>query len=639
MIEATLHDGSSEWPKEEALGELIEFLFASIPIAFALLDREMRYVAFNKRWASEYKLPEGDIIGRSHYEIFPNLGSEWRALHARALAGETLSRDMDRFERPDGSVDWIRWSMAPRRNKRGKIVGLVLVSEVITLRLVEKLRGRILDEELSYFVNLSDGFALFLLDDEGKVTIWNRGAELLFGWKAGEVVGTHFDFMFRDEDRKEGAPAQLLETVRDGGKFRERSVRRKQDGSTFTAEITVVRIAEERDLPRGFGQYVRELTNEEIDREAAQAGEELLKSILETMPEGMIVIDEHGTILYFGKSAEEMFGYASDEVVGRSLTMLMPQAENHSPHPDAGSDPPLGQAERPLAINRRGIGIRKDGSRFNHQLRMSQAFGGGRRMFTGFLVDLTEREKAEAKLRELQADLTHIARISEMGTLAAAIAHELNQPLMAIGNIVQTSAELLKSGDRRVMPKVADALEQAGNEAMRAGEIIKRLRSFVSRGELERTVEDPGIITQEACQLAAADAKYRQINCSVEIGKGLHKVLVDKVEIQQVILNLVRNAIQAIDRKGKVRVSVTAEGPAIRFAVADNGPGVPQEQQARLFEPFSTTKSDGMGMGLAICRTIVEAHGGRLWYEPGDGCGAVFQFTLPMLETENAYAD
>ena len=255
-------------------------------------------------------------------------------------------------------------------------------------------------------------------------------------------------------------------------------------------------------------------------------------------------------------------------------------------------------------------------------------------MFTGFLHDLTETEQAEAHLEDLQRDLAHIARVSEMGTLATAIAHELNQPLMAVGNIVQTSAELIKGGSKEALERASLALEEAGREALRAGAIVKRLRSFVSRGELDKTFEHPGELAREAVALAATGAKYRDVACSVREAEGLESILVDRIQIQQVIVNLVRNAIDAIGSGGAVEVAFIPEGRSVRFSISDNGPGVPEARIARLFEIFSTTKSDGMGLGLAICRNIVEAHGGNLWHENGPAGGAIFHFILPKSGVE-----
>jgi Signal transduction histidine kinase len=211
---------------------------------------------------------------------------------------------------------------------------------------------------------------------------------------------------------------------------------------------------------------------------------------------------------------------------------------------------------------------------------------------------------------------------------------------MAVANIVQTAADILKKGDPASRAVLAEALEDAGRETLRAGDILRRLRVFLSRGELEKTLEEPCKLAEDAIYFEAAGARYRNIACAVECTTpGMPPILVDRVQIQQVILNLVKNAIQAVDADGRVVVRVATQPDQVRFTVIDTGPGISPDQVKRLFEPFNTTKSEGMGLGLPICRSIIEAHGGTIWYEPAPGGGAAFVFTLPQYAEENDDAE
>ncbi|MCL6251226.1 PAS domain S-box protein [Altererythrobacter sp. KTW20L] len=608
--------------------ELLWSLLDQVPAAIALFDREMHYIACSRRWMSDYRLGEDNLVGRSHYDIFPELDEEAKALHRRALEGESLSKDLDRLERIDGSVDWVRWSMVPWHDKAGEVQGLLFVTEVLTSDLERRMTSLIIEEELSLFIDIAENFALCMLDDDGKVTIWNSGAERLFGWSDAEVLGQPFDFMIDNAERVHGLPAMQLEIARRNGFYRGRSWKARKDGSRFFADVTITRLVRDGQLPGGFGKIVRDMTKEDTQTRSLEASTVLLRSILETVPDAMIVIDECGIILSFSSTAEAMFGYSRNEVIGRNVSMLMPSPDREQHNAYLARYLQSGVA-RIMGGNRRVLGLRKDGTVFPHTLRIGEAYGGGRRMFTGFLHDLSETEKAEAHLEDLQRELAHFARINEMGTLATAIAHELNQPLMAVGNIVQTSAELIKEGSREALERASLALEEAGREALRAGAIVKRLRIFVSRGELDRTFEHPGDLAREAVALAATGAKYRNVMCFVSQAEALENILVDRIQIQQVIVNLVRNAIDAIGSGGAVEVAVIQQEKSVRFSIIDNGPGVPETRIARLFDPFSTTKSDGMGLGLAICRNIVEAHGGKLWHENGSAGGATFHFILP----------
>ena len=296
-------------------------------------------------------------------------------------------------------------------------------------------------------------------------------------------------------------------------------------------------------------------------------------------------------------------------------------------------------ATRVMGTKRRLIGRRKDGTEFPHDLQIAEAFGGGQRMIAGFMRDLSATEAAAAQLEELQRELAHISRVYEMGTLASTIAHELNQPLMAVTNIVQTAADILKKGDPASRPVLAEALAEAGREALRAGDILRRLRGFLSRGDMEKTREDPCKLAEDAIYFEAARARYRNIVCEIDCTPGMAPILVDRVQIQQVILNLVKNAIQSVEADGTITVRIIPEHDEMRFVVSDTGPGVPPDRVGRLFEPFSTTKTEGMGLGLPICRSIIEAHGGKIWYEPAAEGGAAFIFTVPQFREERTNVD
>ena len=240
-----------------------------------------------------------------------------------------------------------------------------------------------------------------------------------------------------------------------------------------------------------------------------------------------------------------------------------------------------------------------------------------------------ERREREERMKQMQSELIHVSRVNEMGLMVWTLAHELTQPLSAVTNYIRAGQMLAEGGEAA---KLRTALERAGQQTARAGQIIQRLRAFVKKGETERRIEDIRATIEEARTLALADAGHRDTAVEISIAPGLPSALIDKVQIQQVLLNLIRNAIEAMaesPRRQIVISGIPAEGDMIEVRVADTGPGLAPLVREKLFQPFTSTKAHGMGVGLSICRSIVEAHGGRLWATDNPGGGTLFCLTVP----------
>ncbi len=373
--------------------------------------------------------------------------------------------------------------------------------------------------------------------------------------------------------------------------------------------------------------------------EAAEARTAHVESILDSIPEAMIVIDERGSMQSFSAAAERLFGYAAADVVGKNVKMLMP-APYQRDH-DGYLNRYLHTGERRIiGIGRIVVGQRSDGSTFPMELAVGEMHVRNQRFFTGFIRDLTERQQTEARLQELQSELVHMSRLTAMGEMASALAHELNQPLSAIANYMKGSRRLLENSTEERAAMLRDAMDKAGDQALRAGQIIRRLRDFVARGETERRVEDVKKLIEEASALALVGAKDKGVRVRFDFDPKSDYVLADKVQIQQVLLNLMRNAIESMEDVERRELVVSTTSPRndnlIEISVADTGAGISPEISAQLFQPFVTTKRQGMGVGLSISRTIVEAHGGSIAPRPNPGGGTVFSFTLPAVSKEEA---
>jgi two-component system sensor kinase FixL len=365
-----------------------------------------------------------------------------------------------------------------------------------------------------------------------------------------------------------------------------------------------------------------------------------LRSILDTVPDALIVIDEQGVMQSFSAAAERQFGWTAEEAIGQNVRMLMPQPYRGAHDGYLERYKATGE-RRIIGIGRIVVGERKDGSTFPMELAVGELRSRGGRFFTGFVRDLTERQDTQARLQEVQAELMHISRLTALGEMASTLAHELNQPLAAIANYLQGGRRLLERTPPDTV-RAAEAMEKAAGQALRAGQIIRSLRDFVARGESEREIESLSKLVEEASALALIGAREYGVRVSYRFDPAVDPVLVDKVQVQQVVVNLIRNAVDAMTtsphRELTIITDVADDVGLARVSVADTGPGLSPEIADRLFEPFVTSKSQGMGVGLSISRTIVEAHGGRIWAETNVNGGATFRFTLRRVsdhETEH----
>ncbi len=384
-------------------------------------------------------------------------------------------------------------------------------------------------------------------------------------------------------------------------------------------------------LSVGFGMAIGGGWFHAARRRAASINDHL-RSILDTVPDGVVVIDRAGIMTSFSPAAERMFGWTAKEVVGRNVEMLMPEPYR-SAHDGYIQRYHRTGDKRIIGAGRVVVGARKDGTTFPMELAVGETKGPVP-SYTGFVRDLTETQETETRLQELQNELVHVSRLTAMGEMASTLAHELNQPLSAIANLLTGSRRLMDRGREADQVKIRDAIDRAAAQALRAGEVIHRMRDFVRRGASERAVESLSKLIEEASALALIGEKERQVDVRLNLAPQADAVYADRVQVQQVLLNLIRNGIDAMQseepRKRGLLIStaLTDEGWS-RVTVADKGPGIADEILERLFQPFMTTKPQGMGVGLSISRSIIEAHGGRIWAEANPGGGAVFHFTLP----------
>jgi two-component system sensor kinase FixL len=351
----------------------------------------------------------------------------------------------------------------------------------------------------------------------------------------------------------------------------------------------------------------------------------------------MVVIDTDGKMLSFNGSAVRQFGYSVEEVLGRNVSMLMPSPyrEQH----DGYMDRYLATGEkRIIGVDRVVVGRRKDGSTFPMKLAVGETRRGNRIFFTGFIRDLTEREQSAAMLDQARSELARLARLNELGEMASTLAHELNQPLSAIANYVQGSRRMLDRIEGEVPPTLRSALDETAKQALRAGDIIRHLREFVTRGDTDKEPEDINQLVEQAGTLALVGSQERGVKSVFDFSAEGGMVLADRVQIQQVLINLMRNAMEAMRDSERKELTIRTrpiEGGRMQVEVADTGPGISEEIAPQLFQPFVTSKAHGMGIGLSISRRIIESHGGELTVSRNTAGGATFVFSLPLLPEES----
>jgi two-component system sensor kinase FixL len=330
-----------------------------------------------------------------------------------------------------------------------------------------------------------------------------------------------------------------------------------------------------------------------------------------------------------------MFGFTENEVLGQNVRFLMPSPdrEQHDEHLSRYKSTGL---RRIIGIGRIATAQRRDGSIFPIELRIGEATTPKGRVFTGFIRDLTETRRAERQMQDLQSELAHVSKVSAVGTLAAALAHELNQPLTAIANYVETARDLLKDD----MPQdevLREALAEAATQSLRAGRVVRRLRDFIARSASTKSVYSLGALITEANALALVGGGLAEVDVRITLDANADRVLADRIQVQQVFLNLVRNALEALEETPKKTLDIQSRALSddfVEIVISDSGKGLSPEATETLFEPFHSTKESALGLGLSICRTIIEGQGGRIWAEPSRLGGTAFHFTLTRAGAE-----
>ena len=600
--------------------------------AVAILDRDMRYVAASQRYVADHHLPEGMALeGHSHFEVFPDCSPERRAMFARVLDGEQLSGDGDPLLHADGSVDYVRWSHRPWYDEDDRIAGIVLASEIVTAEM--EARRKLEEAERRYR-------AVFEQAGVGVGRLSLEGVFLEVNERICELTGHPREALIGESCRKTSTAEEWPATIEGIGALARGEVAYySDDRMVVTHEGALRPVHCTANLVRsgdGTEDYIAVVLQDISPRIAAQRAleesERLLRLAQEAAGVGVWEIDlERGGSRHSPQSAR-LFGlewregeYRMADVAERLGTEQVAELRKAI----ASARRIRGPLDMTLRLTMPGGEIRwvtLQGRYDPHD---------GQPRLLGLVIDITHDVEADAQLREVHEKLLRLARLNAMGAMASTLAHELNQPLAAITNYLEACRYLTRS---RGEPDhdILDALDHARVQALRAGDIIRKIRSFTVSGEIVQTRLDLNAVIYSACAAVRQLKIAREARIDCDFDPAPANLVGDALQIEQVLSNLIRNGVEATAGRVRREVSVTTRvGPEeVVVQVADSGGGLSEAMLDNLFEPFRTTKESGTGLGLPICRTIVEAHGGRLWAENGPGGGAIFSFALPTAATE-----
>ena len=491
-----------------------------------------------------------------------------------------------------------------------------------------------------------DNTTVIVCDPEARITHWPSACERLYGWSAREVIGTDAGDLLSLETPERRAAIRAL--LRRNGEWRGELRQRTKSGEIrWFANHWVMQDGDPDLGPRLIGTII-DITDLKLAEASLRESQERLALAVEVYELGIVDVDVTSRTLVAEAGFERLLGVPPGGLGGdiEKLRAMMVEAD-----PDRDADIAAGKPQQIDDIRIR----RPDGE--------VRDFHGVRRFFyspkgvhirtIGIYRDVTDERRAQKelalrgdRLTELRSELAHVSRLSAMGEMAAALAHELNQPLTAIGNSVGALKIMLGGGrelDDVTRARVVRAADQAEGQAVRAGEIVRRLRDFIARGEADARIEALAPLIEDAIALGAPNARSDQIEVRLELSPEADRVLADRIQLQQIMVNLIRNATEALRDVPTPRVltvSTTVNRGMVEVSVRDSGPGVAPDFAKRLFSPFLSTKTTGMGVGLSICRRIVEAHGGRMWLdETPEGGGADFRFTIPLVSEELRHAE
>lgn len=621
----------------KALRKENELFWTILDVVGALvvvLDREGRIVLFNRacEHATGYRFEE--IRGTPFWDrlLIPEEIEPVKKIFAQLKAGYFPNEHENYWVAKDGTRRWIHWTNTAVLGK-DEAVRYVVGTGIDTTerkRMEVALRERELElRKLSQTVEQSPS-TVMITDPSGRIEYVNPKFTQLTGYTPEEVRGQN-PRILKSGDTDSSDYQQLWQTISTGGEWRGVFHNRKKTGELYWESACIAPIRD------GEGKITHFVAVKEDITEYKRLQEQF-RRVFESAPNGMVMVDAEGKIMLANPHTQKLFGYRGEELIGQPVELLVPERSRnaHRVHRENFLREP--QA-RMMGVNRELFGRRKDGSEFSVEIGLSPVETEDGKFVLAAIADVTVRKKAEHEAKRHLDELAHVSRVASIGEMASGLAHEINQPLTAIVSYAEACRLMLRSG-REHREVLLSSLEQISKQGERAGDIIHRLREFVSKGKLERRPVNVNDLVDGVLDMLRHEIDRHSIELRLELGRDLPTVNADNVQIEQVIFNLVRNAIEAMESNepgGRELIigthKVQADESAVEVFVSDTGEGLASEGVQRIFDAFYSTKQQGMGLGLSITRTIVHAHGGRIWATANKNRGATLRFTLPVGDT------
>ena len=569
-----------------------------------------------------------EVLGKDAYDLCPpDLARKYQQDDRRVIeTGETIETVAE-HQWPSGKMMDVQIVKSPVFDSVGRVVGVQGIFWDITDR--KRAEQDLRDSEALYHSlveNLPQN--VFRKDLNHRITFCNQRYCEMAGKSLDEMLGKDDHDLFpadmaekyQEDDRRVIESGQAIEAVEE---------HQVAGGGKIVVQVVKTPVYDSEGHCVGVQGIFWDITSRIRAEEALRESEEKYRNLVERANDGICIIQD-GQLGYGNQQLANLVGYTPDELVDTHYADYIPPDEltkvvaRYAKH--WSGEEPNQRFETAM--------IHKDGHRIDVEFNASLITYERQKASLVFVRDISAHRRAEQQLRQRDSALAHVTRLSTMGQMVAGIAHEINQPLYAISNFANACTATLKTNGETHSDKLLEWTRQIAEQANRAGKIIRRFGNFARKSPTHRSTIDINLLVPESVELVRPEARRHNVRLDHALTRPLQPELIDPIQIQQVMVNLLRNAIEAVadvtarERRVVIRTRVVRDN--VEVAVEDNGPGLPAEETDKLFDAFHTTKPDGMGMGLAICRSIIEAHGGRIWPTRNEDHGATFHFSLPV---------